>query len=62
MPSSRSRQASHSWPLRQTRTLKGKYGQTRTKHPAEVPVLDVEVVLLDETVEELDVIALAGES
>jgi hypothetical protein len=37
-------------------------GADAHEHPAEVPVLEVEVVLRDEAVEELDVVALAGEA
>ena len=40
----------------------GEVGADAHEHPAEVPVLEVEVVLLDEAVEELDVVALAGEA
>ena len=40
----------------------GEVGADAHEHPAEVLVLDVEVVLLDEAVEQFDVVALAGEA
>jgi hypothetical protein len=40
----------------------GEVGANTHEHPAEVPVLKGEVILLDEAVEQRDVIALAGEA
>jgi hypothetical protein len=40
----------------------GEVGADAHEHPTEILVLKVEVVLLDEAVEQLDVVALAGEA
>src|SRR5512135_2838461 len=52
-------------PLMAVETDAGAEREVRTdpqEHPAEIPVLEVEVVLLDEPVEEFDVVALTGEA